>query len=188
MKRFLILALTLFFSLPSFAQEEHLKFKGISMKGNIGGFIEGLMDKGFDISTTTTTCVMMEGEFLGNPSTNVAVYPNPSTKNTAMVVAFVEAGYTWASLEKKYIDVVKLYSDRYGEPTQQDKYFDGDANTSFQKLRRIRESKCRYATSWIMRPGVITIMFLYSDGNYFVTCSYFDSANAAEERNIIDDI
>lgn len=188
MKRILF-AISIFLSFSAFAQDAHLMFKGVSMKGNIGDFILGLMDKGFDLSGATEQYAMLEGMFLGTPKTNVAVYPNPHTKNTVMVVAFVEAGETWKSIEEEYNRVVRLYTEKYGEPSNHEEHFDGDADTGFQKLRRVREKLCRYATTWELAQGSITIMIMYSEEKYYVTCSYFDKANSEDiSSRSIDDI
>ena len=51
------------------------------MGENIGDFIIGLQEKGFDINNVMDKFITMEGEFLGDPRTLIIIYPNPKTKN-----------------------------------------------------------------------------------------------------------
>ena len=190
MKRLIVFAVALLFSIAAFAQDVHLKFKGIPVDGNYKVFAEKLIQKGFKQKEVTPDGIVLTGNYMAEPEVIVVVYPDPTSKCVSTVAAMIDAGDNWASIERKYYSVVDTYKEKYGEPKEHVEEFDTEYSSS-DLFRRsaLQEGRCNYKSQWEVEGGSITISLLYLSFDYYVVCAYLDEQNVkALHQTIIDDI
>lgn len=191
MKKLLIatIILALLFSVSSFAQDSHLKFKGIPIDGNYVTFAQKLIQKGFRQVEEADYGVVLKGSFMAKPDVTVVVYANPVSKVVSSVAACIKPGNNWALLEKEYYSIVDTYKQKYGEPFNQTEGFSTRVDGEYDRLSAIRDGQCDYKTEWVVEGGGIMITFQYVEYNYYVCCIYMDEQNmTALKQTIIDDI
>lgn len=190
MKRLIIIATALFLSIALFAQDAHLKFKGIPLEGDYKAFARQLVEKDFKVIESSEGGIVLVGNFMARSGTRVYVYPDPSTKVVSIVIALISAGNNWSAIEGWYHNVVQTYKQKYGEPDECIEEF----TTSFHdsdplRLNALRNGECNYNCYWDVEGGRINISLAYTLSDYFVVCTYMDLANfIARQKSILDDI
>lgn len=118
MKKGLIMVAAVLLSISALAQTKHLKFKGIPIDGDYKTFAQKLVQKGFKQVESTADGIVLTGNFMATSGVMVLVYPDPTSKKVSTVSAMIETGDNWPTIEGKYYDVVDIYKEKYGEPTQ----------------------------------------------------------------------
>ena len=190
MKRVLITVLASVIAFIAFAQEAHLKFKGIPINGNYKAFAQQLIQKGFKQLEASQDAIVLSGNFMTIPDVMVLVYPDPASKVVSSVSAFVEAGNKWATIENKYEDIVDTYKEKYGNPSQHIEEFTTEVhNDDFFRKNALENGQCNYKSIWEIEGGRIVITLVYFQFKYYVLCGYVDEQNEkALRQTIIDDI
>lgn len=180
---------TLFLSISSLAQESHLQFKGIPIDGNYVDFAQKLIQKGFKQEEVTDYGIVLRGTFMATPEVMVTVHPEPVSKVVSYVVASIDAGDNWTSIEQKYYQIVDTYKQKYGEPKSHTEEFTTIVEDDYDRLKAIRDNKCVYKSEWFVNNGGIGIALFYYQYTYYVICGYMDEQNMmALKQSIIDDI
>lgn len=190
MKRLLIIVLFLV-SLVCGAQEQiaHLKFKGIPIEGNYEVFAQTLIKKGFTLQYTGDDGLMLKGPFMGESDVSVVVIPEPKNGALTSVMAMIDAGHNWQSIENKYRHVVNTYKEKYGEPAETVESFTNDISSDILKLHYLSEGKCDFHSTWQFDYGKIMISIAYIDLTEYIACLYVNEENAKSyHKAIIDDI
>ena len=120
MKRLITVLLAVVISITSFSQDkrQHLVFKGIPIDGDYNVFAQKLVQKGFKIVESTQDGVVLKGTFMATANVMVSVHPDPKTKKVSSVMAFLEAGDNWPTIENNYETVIEFYKEKYGEPNK----------------------------------------------------------------------
>lgn len=189
-KAFLIILLSLYAAFCYAQSDSHLKFKGIPIDGNYKEFAQKLVQKGFKMVESSQDGILLTGNFMATPSVMVLVYPDPTSKNVSTVSAMIEAGDNWPTIESKYYDVVSIYKEKYGEPSQHVEEFTTEVhNDDYFKKNALRYDQCDYKSLWEIDGGRIVLSLAYFQLNYYVVCAYVDEQNVkALHQTIIDDI
>lgn len=190
MKKILFTAIILLIASVIYAQDAHLKFKGIPIDGNYKEFAQKLIQKDFRQIEASNDGIVLKGNFMATPGVMVIVYPEPSSKVVSVVSAMIEAGEKWPAIEGKYNDVVDTYKEKYGDPTYHIEEFTADVfNNDSMRLSRLKDGQCDYKSLWDVEGGRIVISLTYLQFNYYVMCSYLNEQNVkALRQTIIDDI
>lgn len=190
MKKVFCLLTVLLFSVSLQAQNAHLSFKGIPIDGNYKAFVQKLVQKGLKVEATTPEFVGLSGNFMHRPDAMVIVYPNSTSKFVSTVVALIDAGKNWASIEDQYKMVVATYQSKYGQPTEHAEEFTEDVyDSDTWRLMRLRENRCNYYAKWVLDEGTILIQLAYSEPAYYVSCFYYDKQNHEDKlKEILEDI
>lgn len=189
MKKFTITIVAILMTVTLIAQTPHLKFKGIPIDGDYKDFARELIQKDFIQIESSDDGIVLLGNFMATPGVIVVVYPDPASKVVSAVVAMIEAGNSWSSIESKYEDTVETYTQKYGAPADQTEGFRGSVYSDYSRLEAIKEERCDYKTRWELREGKITIVPAYYGGSYYIVCGYADGQNIeALRQTIIDDI
>ncbi|MBP5332912.1 MAG: hypothetical protein J6Y66_01935 [Bacteroidales bacterium] len=190
MKRILLSATVALLSVVLYAQDAHLKFKGIPVDGNYKAFAQKLVAKGFKQMEATDDGIVLVGNFMATPDVMVIVYPDPSTKIVFNVSAMLEAGDSWPLIEKKFDEIVATYKEKYGEPTEYSEEFaPGVVNSDYYRRESIDNGQCYYKAVWDVEGGRIGIAPAYFMLKYYIICAYIDDENIkAVRKTIIDDI
>ena len=190
MKKVFCLLTVLLFSVSLQAQNAHLSFKGIPMDGDYKAFAQKLVQKGLKVETTTSEFVGLSGRFMHYLDVMVFVYPNPTDKFVSSVVAAIDAGKSWASVEDQYNLVVATYQSKYGQPSEHIEEFTEDVyDSDTWRLMRLRENRCNYYSKWELDEGTILIQLAYSEPVYYVLCFYYDKQNQVDRlKEILEEI
>ena len=190
MRRFIISITAVIISVSLYAQDTHLKFKGIPIDGNYKEFAQKLIQKDFKQIEVSNDGIVLKGNFMATPGVMVLVYPDPTSKAVSAVSAMIEAGDNWPTIEGKYYDVVGTYKEKYGEPTEHIEEFTADVyNSDSWRKNRLEEGQCNYKSLWEVEGGRIVLSLGYFQFKYYVICAYVDEQNVkALRQTIIDDI
>lgn len=190
MKRTLLLIVSVTLAISVYAQEAHLKFKGIPIDGNYKEFAQKLVQKGLKQIDASDDAILLNGNFMANPDVMVLVYPDPKSKNVSTVGAMIEAGKNWPTIEAKYYDVVATYKEKYGEPSEHVEEFKTDVhNDDYFRKNALENGQCNYKSQWDVEGGRIVIGMSYFQFKYYVICSYIDNQNLkALRQTILEDI
>lgn len=189
MKCLIVFATAWLLSITAFAQETHLKFKGIPVDGNYKVFAEKLIQKGFKQIEASDDVIALTGNFMAEPSVTVVVYPDPASKLVTRVAALIDAGDRWTSIERKYYDVIGAYKEKYGTPNEHREEFPDEVYDDSIRLHRLEQDRCYYHSIWETEGGRIVVYLVYYRLNYYVVCSYTDEQNQKVLRQtILNDI
>ena len=190
MKRAFLIAAIILSSVTLYAQQAHLQFKGIPIDGGYKAFAQKLVQKGFKQVESTDDGILLEGTFMAIPGVTVIVMPDPTSKTVSVVSAMIEAGENWASIEKKYMDIVSTYTEKYGEPTTHVEEFSVDVHDMDSwRMIGLEEGQCNYMSIWVLEGGHITVSVLYFQDQSYISCTYADDQNyQALRQSIMDDI
>ncbi|MCR5070144.1 MAG: hypothetical protein K6A78_10205 [Prevotella sp.] len=191
MIRFILTMIVCGIALLVNAQEEHLKFKGIPITGDIGSFEIKLKECGFKEILHENDGFMMEGSFAGKDDAKIIVFASPKTHTTCRIYVLLDVGTTWNSLKTAYSNYVELFKYKYGKPRDNIElfsrpYYEGDG----YELQAVRNEKCHYITGFSVPLGYISVSI---SNNCKIKIVYEDRKNAQIEveerkRSIIDDI
>lgn len=190
MRRIILTATAALLSVILYAQDPHLKFKGIPLDGNYKAFAQKLVTKGFRQMEATDNGIVLIGNFMANPEVMVVVYPDPSTKVVFNVSAMLEAGDSWPLIKKKFDEIVSTYKEKYGEPTEYSEEFDpGVGNSDYSRRESIDNGQCYFKAIWDTEGGRIGIAPAYFMLKYYIICAYIDNQNIkAVRKTVLDDI
>ncbi len=135
--------------------DNHMKFKEISINGNIITFGSQLKSQGF---TQNGDSGIFKGQFAGDDCT-LAVYETKTTKVVyQVIVVYNTEGDSWYTIKSDYKKLRDLYRSKYGKPTTDmekfiSPYYEGDG----YELSAIRLGKCYYLSTWELPNGDINI-------------------------------
>lgn len=194
MKRLIIIATAIFLSVALFAQDAHLKFKGIPLDGSYNAFAKKLTEKGFILQKATDDRIELTGSFMAYPNALVMVYPDPSTKVVAKVSALIETktdgGYSWTITENTFRSIVNTYKEKYGKPVEYSETFiKEEPGSDYARINSLLLGECDYRSVWVMDGGRIEITLLSYRQNIYVVCTYIDEQNIkALHQTILNDI
>lgn len=157
MKRKLLL-LSIFIFCLSLGAQEHLRFKGIPIMGNVSEFALKLKNIGYTLLDSSDNMYFLTGSFAGFDNVTIAVLGTPQTNTAYKVAVFFEEKETFSSLETQYRSLLKSYSDKYGNPEKSydffiDPYYKGDG----YELQALRNDKCRYISFFTIDKGYLSV-------------------------------
>lgn len=140
MKRLLSTLFCLLFVVAAFAQisNEHLKFMGIPLTGNIARFQSKLLAKGCTLDKISSAYTpngqrIFNGSFAGN-KVRIVVFYNPQNKIVYRAKAILD-GVSEDIAEQEYNKIKSLLSQKYGSDYMQIGESDGKESCSFLSLK-----------------------------------------------------
>ena len=178
MKKFALLLITLLMATPFFAQE-HFKFQGVPIDGNIHNFVGKMKQLGYEeISRENVTgdeFVYMLGKFTGKDAA-LYIWYTPKTKTVYLVDVYLEHVENWPHLKKAYFTYKKYLQDKYGKGKSYEyfeaPYKEGDG----KELKALQEQKCLYTTFFYSDNGVACVeIFPYLE----IRLQFADAVNSA---------
>lgn len=135
----------------------------------------------------------MTGPFAGFSDCQILIVCSPKTQTVWKVTAYLPDQTSWSSVESRYKDFKKRYTDKYGTPDDSyefftDSYYDGDG----YELQAIKLEKGYYVTYWKTALGIIAVeVGASSNSKGWVELGYEDKAGTAimdkERSAIVDD-
>lgn len=187
-----LLVALMFGSIISFAQSEHLKFKGVPIDGTLKEFTSKLEQKGFITLSQDNNSVTMSGTFAGHHDCIAYIFRNDKIDIVSGVVLNFPALDTWNLLEGQYKGTKDMLIEKYGEPFECIEEFQSriQPTTDRDKMFELRMERCTYKTTFFTPSGRIIISLAkQSYTNYCVQLMYIDNINSDIARqSIIEDL
>lgn len=189
MKKMLFSLLVILMSVNAFSQE-HLEFNGVPIDGKIETFVQKLESKGYKLVEYMGSNAVMKGDFAGNSAT-LFILGSKKTKTVWKVAAQFADKDSWSDLKSQYKDYKKLYTQKYGEPSDHFEffskpYYEGDG----YELQALRKGKCNFISFYTLDAGTICVELSKSE---CLQLGYEDKINSEISRNekqstVIEDI
>ena len=159
MKKFALLLTTLLMATPFFAQE-HFKFQGVPIDGNIHTFIGKMKRLGYEeISREDINgneYVYMLGKYADRDAT-LYIWHTPKTKTVYLVEVYLEHVERWSYLKEAYFAYKKHLQSKYGKGESYEyfeaPYKEGDG----KELKALQEQKCIYTTFFNFNNGAACV-------------------------------
>lgn len=143
------------FSSVVFSQE-HIKFKGIPLNGNVNSFAQELVKIGFKIVESKGNIITMKGEFI-NKECEILVVGSKKTNLVWKVIAYLPKEISWSSIKSDYFEVKKQFQQKYGDGESYEffskPYYEGDG----YEMQALGVDKCTYATYFTTELGTIAV-------------------------------
>ena len=132
-KKFITLLL-LAITMSAFA-EDHLKFMGIPINGQLTTFCQQLEKKNFKLEKAHADRARYEGSFTGK-TVCVIVEATPKTHTVCDVLVAYKDNRTWEEMEDLYSGLKEQLTAKYDEPVEWHQLGDAPKNASFMDIQR----------------------------------------------------
>lgn len=196
MKKILLTLLVAFLALPVFSQE-HLKFKGIPMDGNVNGFISKLKAAGFkEPLADTQGSIILEGDFAGMADCMVLIMTT-ADKTPCKILVNSALLDSWASLKYQYNKLKQALAEKYtlsGDPAELfiPPYKEGDGS----EMYALHTNNVIYCCFFDAPGGSVTLEIRSYEQNSrrgIILLTYEDDINFAKyqselKKSISDDL
>ena len=178
MKRILFTLLIACCSLMSWAQSEHMTFKGVPIDGTLTEFVTKMKTAGFTHLGTQDGVAVLQGDFAGYKNCMVGVYTLKPLNVVSMIGVMFNVRETWSDLEDDYDFFKTMLTEKYGEPAVVVEEFSGsqprDANG---KMHELRMDRCTWASAFQTDKGDIELSMEYNNYECRVILRYRDKIN-----------
>lgn len=182
MRRVLTTIISLVFATALFAQEAHLKFKGVPIDGSLTEFVSRMKTAGFTHIGTKDGIAILEGDFAGYKNCNVGVYTVKPLNIVSQIVVLFDNKYNWSVLESDYNLLKELLTEKYGAPTQVIEEFESTYIDDDDKLYELSMDRGTWASLFETEPGEIELL-IHSEGlESRVVLYYRDKINTEKVR------
>lgn len=162
-------------SIMTFAQNSHLKFKGIPIDGYAEKFVFALEKQGFTREKMSKGLDIMMGKFTDYQSI-VLIMSSPKTETVHTVCVKFGEESSWDSLLFMYKKYKEMYSNKYGAPEYHIESFDYPFNDDSDGLEMVavKNDKCNYVSRFTVDGGTIAVMIT---DDCSLTIYYIDKIN-----------
>ena len=182
MRRFLTTIISLIFATAVFAQETHLKFKGVPIDGSLTEFVNKMKTAGFTHRGTEDGIAILEGDFAGYKNCNVAVYTVKPLNIVSMIGVIFENRHNWSDLESDYNLLKELLTEKYGVPTKVIEEFERTYINDNDKIHELSMERGTWASVFETESGDIELMILSEGLRSSVVLRYRDKVNTGKVR------
>ena len=163
----------------TYAQTEHLTFKGLPIDGSKQEFLEKLKRQGY--SKAFNDDDILSGSFTGRDC-YIFVGATPITNTVWKVGILFKSTYdTWSSIKRAYDGLVDVYTKKYGTPLFDRKefkspYSEGDGH----ELYALKSDRCVYRTAFEYTKNGVDIGYveISMTTNCQIMIAYEDSVNS----------
>ena len=191
MKKILLMAIAVVFTVATFAQDQqHLKFKGVPIDGTLKQFVANMKaGQALSPGQRRVTVAQMQdgtaalvGDFAGykNCIIVVSTLKNKDLVNTIGVM-FPEHK-TWNTLEANYMKLKEMLTTKYGKPVEVIEEFQGlKPRDDSSRLYELKMDRCVYQSTFNAEEGGIILRLMHDD---YLSChvmlGYYDKINGLE--------
>ena len=201
MKKLILTLFAIVLAVSAFAQDQHLKFKGIPIDGTLTNYVKALKNAGYEFicQSPDDSGAALSGTFT-NKDVTILVVTTPKTKTVWKVVVFFEDQNDWYSLKSDYKDLKASLTSKYGQPDPVFEFFsspyeEGDG----YEMTAIWSDKCNYISFFAVNTdsgnslGEITVEIAKNETKGRIALSYEDAANTTlmkseKEAIVYDDL
>lgn len=173
----------------SIMAQEHLKFKGIPIEGNLRSFCQKLEAKGFDLARERRNYAMFYGDFIGH-NTCITVKATSNGDNVYAVIVLFESSETWTTLVNHYDYCKDLYAKKYGTPIISEENNPAKTKSNTELMNELYSETAPYYSIWAVMDGFITIAIGKSENSGgHVSIVYLNKQNSdINTKNDLEDI
>lgn len=182
MRRVLTTIISLVFATALFAQEAHLKFKGVPIDGSLTEFVSKMKTAGFTHIGTKDGIAILEGDFAGYKNCNVGVYTVKPLNIVSMIAVMFENRYDWSDLESNYNILKELLTEKYGAPTKVVEEFERTNIDDNDKLHELSMDRGTWASLFETESGDIELLIRSEGLRSSVVLRYRDKVNTEKVR------
>lgn len=138
--------------------QEHLKFKGIPIDGNIYAFSKKLASTGFEYVYSDGEMVLLKGEFLNRECYPIVQGRGESNTTWRVRVMFTQKT-DWNSLKEEYFYFKEQFQQKYGMGESKEFFEDSYPykQDDDDEMDAIEKWACTYRTVFETELGVISI-------------------------------
>lgn len=191
MKKLFSLLIALVICTTTYAQSEHLTFKGVPIDGSLREYIASMKEAGFTLINTEEDIATLQGDFAGYKNCKITVTTiKPMDLVNTINVAFPERD-EWSELEGDYNLLKSMLQHKYGTPADCVEKFDMTSSylDNSMKLTLLLMDECTWYTTFYTPNGDIKLSIEYKAPESFVQLSYYDRLNSnAVMQQAIDDL
>ena len=159
---------------------EHLKFKGVSIDGTLNSFVNKLKAKGFTYVGKQDGVTLLGGDFASYKNCLVGITTYQGKDLVCKVVVIFPNKDTWSALSNNYFTLKELLTQKYGEPTTIIEEFQGyEPDSDYSKMHKVKFDECKYGSVFETDNGFIELIITHIDiDTCFVMLSYTDKINS----------
>lgn len=190
MKRFFITVVSILIATTSsFAQEAHLKFKGVPIDGTLTEFVNKMKEAGFTHIGSDNGMAALQGDFAGYKNCTVGVYTIKPMNLVSMIGVIFNARDTWSDLEGDYDFFKEMLTEKYGTPAVVIEEFERDPKDNNSKLHELKMDRCTWASGFQTELGEIELSIEYKDFRSCVVLRYRDKVNTEKvKKQALEDL
>ena len=192
MKRLISTIATVFFCICSFAQSEHLTFKGVPIDGTLDAYVENMKNAGFEYIGKEDGIAILQGDFAGFRKCTIGVITLQSFDLVNRITVLFDTTESWSDLYGSYSQLKEMLTRKYGEPEASEEKWIGypEPENDKDRMYELRHDQ-----------GVINTLIRTDKGNIFleiikaewsggkVRLSYLDKINSLKvEEKAMDDL
>lgn len=181
MRHFILTIMLLMFSwCICNAQSEHIKFKGISIKGSVNAFVDSIKAKTPSYEVVQIfdgKGAIISGTFAGIDSCKICPVVKKNTNDVYKVMVIFPTYKSWNILMRKYYKLQQSLSKKYGTPTAciEDDVVCGEDS----KFKYLYYKDSRFITCYENENGKIRLFI--SPENYYSGSIILTYSNKEEE-------
>ena len=187
-----LLVALIFGSIISFAQSEHLKFKGVPIDGTLSSFTSQLIKKGFSVLQKGDDMTLMNGPFAGHNDCTAYIFRDEKKDIVNGVVLYFPTLDSWSALEGQYNSIKDLLIEKYGNPVDITEEFQSrvQPRDDNSKLHELKFDRCTYKTIFEIEEGrIILSLAKLSYNECCVQLVYADAINGSVSRqSMLEDL
>ena len=182
MRRFLTTIISLVFATALFAQEAHLKFKGVPIDGSLTEFVNKMKTAGFIHTGTDHGIASLKGDFAGYKNCIVGVYTVKPLNIVSMIAVGFNTRDSWSDLEHDYNTLKELLTEKYGAPAQVIEKFEGKPLDDNDKFFAVQMDECTWASLYQTDSGDIELVIHTENFKPRIILRYRDKINTEKVR------
>lgn len=189
MRKFLFTLAFALMAMVTFAQDEHMTFKGIPMQGPLNDFVQKLKGKGFTLMESTKETAVLNGKFATYDNCYVCVYTEKN--NVSSVAVMFPEQETWNAITRRYYNLKEMLTEKYGAPVATiERFSDREPVSDVMRFYAILKDECKYQSTFETKNGsMILSMIKVNFNTASVVIRYTDNINEEELRKtMMDDL
>ena len=192
MKKAVLSFIVVILSVNSFAQSEHLTFKGVPIDGTLNQFVTKMKTVGFTGGIDKNGTALLKGDFAGFKGCYIFVSTLQHVDLVSTIGVLFPESPNWSTLEGNYYKLKEMLTTKYGEPAEEVEEFQhpSSADDDNSKMHELKMDRCNYSTLFRTEKGNL-VLRLVADDYYdcHVLLGYYDKINGLEvEAAAMDDL
>lgn len=182
MKKIFLAFISLIIAISSFAQDAHLKFKGVPIDGTLPEFVNKMKAAGFTHLGTDNGMAALQGDFAGYKNCTIGVYTIKPLNIVSMIGVIFQNRDNWTDLENDYNFFKEMLTEKYGAPEVVVEEFERTPQDSNDKLYELKMNRCTWASGFQTELGEIELAIECQNFQTCVILRYRDKINTEKVR------
>lgn len=182
----LVLIILAALSVATYAQSEHLTFKGVPIDGTLAEYTKKMQEKGFRYLYSENGLTILQGDFAGYKNCQIGVSTLDNMDLVSTIAVIFTTYDSWGNLYGNYANLKEMLSEKYGKPSMVVEEFQSSYPPRDDQSRMLEVSmdRCKYFSVFEIDLGAIELSINkaedYMEG--MVVLRYQDKINSTETR------